>query len=95
LLAARGPGVLFTVFWFAMNFAALKWWNATPGKKLLGLKVVRHPSGAPIEDRDRARRSAATLLSGYVFGIGYLWVFFNKERRGWHDLLAGTMVVAE
>lgn len=26
-------------------------------------------------------------------GIGYIWIFIDKRRRGWHDLIAGTVVV--
>jgi uncharacterized RDD family membrane protein YckC len=26
-------------------------------------------------------------------GIGYLWMFTNRDRRTWHDLAAGTMVI--
>jgi uncharacterized RDD family membrane protein YckC len=30
-----------------------------------------------------------------VFGlpIGFLWVFVDKRRRAWHDLIGGTVVI--
>jgi hypothetical protein len=30
-----------------------------------------------------------------VLSIGFLWVAFDKKRQGWHDKLAGTVVVDE
>jgi uncharacterized RDD family membrane protein YckC len=28
-----------------------------------------------------------------VFYLGFLWVFVDGRRRGWHDLIAGTVVI--
>jgi uncharacterized RDD family membrane protein YckC len=33
------------------------------------------------------------MLSGFLFGIGFLLVAFRGDKRGLHDLLAGTAVV--
>ncbi|MBI4676683.1 MAG: RDD family protein [Elusimicrobia bacterium] len=38
-------------------------------------------------------RAIISLVSGYGLSLGYLWAFWEKDRRGWHDLLAGTVVV--
>ncbi|MGR3985112.1 MAG: RDD family protein, partial [Gammaproteobacteria bacterium] len=27
------------------------------------------------------------------FGLGLLWVAFDKRKQGWHDKLAGTVVI--
>ena len=32
-------------------------------------------------------------VSGAVFYLGYIWIFIDKRKRGWHDLIAGTVVV--
>ena len=29
-----------------------------------------------------------------VFYIGFIWIFVDNRRRGWMDLLAGTVVIA-
>jgi uncharacterized RDD family membrane protein YckC len=28
-----------------------------------------------------------------VFFIGWFWAFFDADKQGWHDKLAGTYVV--
>jgi uncharacterized RDD family membrane protein YckC len=32
-------------------------------------------------------------VSGAVFYIGFIWIFVDKRRRGWMDLIASTVVV--
>ncbi|MBI5246920.1 MAG: RDD family protein [Elusimicrobia bacterium] len=84
---------LFALCWFIYSLIFLKRWGATPGKKLLKLKVVSI-DGSPLDEKQRAMRAAISLISGYAAGIGYLWAFFEPQRRGWHDLLADTRVVS-
>lgn len=89
-LLAAGWG--FALAWFVYQLVFLKKLGATPGKRLLKLKVVSL-DGGPLEKKQRTMRAAVSLLSGYAGGIGYLWALFEPQRRGWHDLMAGTRVV--
>ena len=34
-------------------------------------------------------------VAGAVFYIGYIWIFVDKRRRGWQDLIAGTVVIKQ
>ena len=38
-------------------------------------------------------RYFAYFVSYFVFFIGFFWIAFDKKKQGWHDLLAGTVVV--
>ena len=69
------------------------WWlrGQTPGKWLLGLRVVALGGGRVGIGRS-AVRFAGYLLSALPFYLGFLWVL-GPERRGFHDRLAGTEVV--
>jgi uncharacterized RDD family membrane protein YckC len=70
-------------------------WQATVGKKLLGLKVVDLRGNKPSTGRIWGR-SLASLLSWFpLFGIGYLFVFFTARRQTLHDMIAGTLVVKD
>ena len=70
-------------------------WQATVGKKLLGLKVVDVNGSKPSSGRIWGR-SLASLLSWFpLFGIGYLMVFFTPRHQTLHDMMAGTLVVKE
>jgi uncharacterized RDD family membrane protein YckC len=63
----------------------------TPGKWLMGLKVVR-VGGGPVSLGRAALRFIGYLLSAVPFYAGFLWVL-GPDRRGWHDRIAGTEVV--
>lgn len=66
--------------------------QATFGKKILGLKVVGL-DGCRISFARASGRFFASILSGLIFGIGYLMVAFNPKKQGLHDQIAGTYVV--
>ncbi len=83
----------FALVWFVYNLVFLKKLGTTPGKRLMKLKVIS-VNGGPLDNKQRMTRAAVSLLSGYAAGIGYLWAFWEPQRRGWHDLMADTRVVA-
>jgi len=64
----------------------------TPGKKLTGLRVIQK-SGAPMKLEIAFLRWVGYLISKIFFYIGFIWIAFNREKRGWHDIIAGTCVV--
>lgn len=66
-------------------------WGQTPGKWLLGLRVVAL-GGGKVRLGQSAIRFVGYLLSALPFYLGFLWVL-GPERRGFHDRLAGTEVV--
>ncbi len=66
-------------------------WQATPGKRLLGIKFTDQ-NGIAISFWRAFGRSAAKLLSS-IFLIGYIMAFFTKNKRSLHDLMAGTIVI--
>jgi uncharacterized RDD family membrane protein YckC len=67
--------------------------GATPGMKMFDLMVVRDSDGGPISGGQAFLRLIGYWVSGAVFYLGYIWIFVDKRRRGWHDLIAGTVVV--
>lgn len=66
----------------------------TPGKKLLGLQVVTD-DGRPISFGIAFLRSVGYLVSSLLFTLplGYIWAAFDKKKQGWHDKIAGTVVI--
>lgn len=65
----------------------------TPGKKMMGIKVVRDTDGGPLTWGTAIIRLVGYWVSGLVFYLGYIWVFIDKRKRGWHDLIASTVVI--
>jgi uncharacterized RDD family membrane protein YckC len=67
--------------------------STSPGKMIISAIIV---------DADTLGRPSALQLVGrycgyYVsilgLGLGFLWIAFDARKQGWHDKLAGTVVV--
>jgi uncharacterized RDD family membrane protein YckC len=65
----------------------------TPGMKMMAITVVRDRDGGPVTSGQAILRLVGYWVSGLFFGLGYLWIFIDKRRRAWHDLIAGTVVI--
>lgn len=72
----------------------------TPGKSAVGLRVVHHGTGTPIGTGPALGRSlvlAAASLPTFGIGLATLaWTAVEdrgRQRRGWHDHLASSVVV--
>ena len=63
----------------------------TPGKRIMGVRLVRTDLGR-VTWGNAIRREIGYLIS-YTLFLGYLWILVDNRRQGWHDKLAGTMVV--
>lgn len=64
----------------------------TPGKALLGLRVVRMDGGR-LNAWHAFVRVAGYLVSALPLYLGFLWIFIDDRRQAWHDKLAGTCVI--
>jgi uncharacterized RDD family membrane protein YckC len=67
----------------------------TIGLRLCGLRVVHDPDAARIGWMSAILRLLGFPVNSFFLYLGWIWVFIDKRRRGWHDLLAGTVVVDE
>ena len=67
-------------------------WAATPGMRMLGLGIVDLYGDPPSVLRSIAR-TIGYLVAAVTLGLGFLWIGFDRERRGLHDWLSGTHVV--
>jgi uncharacterized RDD family membrane protein YckC len=69
------------------------WRGQTPGMMLLGLRVARESDGTPPGLARSILRYVGYLVSGFVLLIGFIWIAFDSRKQGWHDKIAGTVVV--
>jgi len=67
-------------------------WQATLGKKAVGVKVT-DLAGQRISFGRASGRYFAQWLSNITFGIGYLMAAFTQRRQTLHDMIASTVVV--
>ena len=66
--------------------------GATLGKKIMKIKVVKK-DGSPLTLKATFLRYLSYIVASLPLSLGLLWVLWDKEKRGWHDHLAGTKVV--
>ena len=82
---------------FAISIGYLVgFWGArsqTPGMMALNLRIVRVQNGAPLDFGAAILRYVGYIISSIPFGIGLLWVAFDPRKQGWHDKIAGTVVI--
>ncbi len=72
-------------------------WPWVKGGQTLGMRVWRlrviRADGTWLRLRDALLRLAAALLSWAALGLGFLWVWVDREGLAWHDRLSGTRLV--
>lgn len=68
--------------------------QGTHGKQILQIRVC-DIAGERLNMGHAAGRNLAKIISVLSFFIGYLYIFFNKKQQGFHDVLAGTLVVKD
>jgi uncharacterized RDD family membrane protein YckC len=67
-------------------------WQATLGKKALGLEVT-DLAGVRISFGRATGRYFARYISFFTLGIGYLMAGFTEKKQALHDMIAGTLVI--
>lgn len=67
-------------------------WQATVGKKALGL-VVTDLNGQRISVGKAILRYIGKIISALILLIGFIMVAFTERKQGLHDMIAGTLVV--
>jgi len=93
--AIRGPAEVL-ISWIAPAVAVIAFWvlkQATPGKMVVGARVVDAKTGLSLSTGRAVGRYLAYFVSMLPLGLGLLWVAFDARKQGWHDKIAGTVVV--
>lgn len=90
-----GPGD-FLISWVLPAIAVILFWifkQATPGKMAISAKIVDATTGEPASTAQLVGRYFAYFVSIVPLFLGLFWVAFDKRKQGWHDKLAGTVVI--
>src|SRR5579863_28596 len=97
-LAAFFPSV-FKLFILALVFNWLYFallessaWQATIGKKTLGLEVT-DLAGQRISFARATGRYFGKIISAMIFMVGFIMAGFTAQKQALHDVMAGTLVM--
>jgi uncharacterized RDD family membrane protein YckC len=75
-------------------YGAIMWKlrGSTVGDIVCNLRVVRD-DGREMDWPTAVVRALGCFLSFIVMFLGFIWIAFDGQRQGWHDKIAGTLVV--
>lgn len=79
------PAIAVIVFW--------SYKSATPGKMAMRLVIVDARTGEKPSTAQFVGRYLAYYVSILPLFLGLIWVGTDKRKQGWHDKLAGTVVL--
>jgi uncharacterized RDD family membrane protein YckC len=84
------------LFCFSYLYFAWFWIH---GGQSLGMKTwrirIQTCDNSKIDWRTAAIRFISAIFSWGVFGLGFLWAFFDRDKRCWHDLISHTVLIDE
>jgi len=80
------PALAVIVFW--------RYRGATPGKMLISAKIVDAETLGTPSTGQLIGRYFAYIVS-CIFMLGFIWIAFDRRKQGWHDKLAGTVVIQD
>ena len=88
-----GAGYLI-FFALGLIYFTLMWrTGATLGQRLLRIRVLDGATNEPLSLARSFARYFAFVLSAIPLAIGLIWAAFDPRKRGWHDHMAGSIVM--
>jgi uncharacterized RDD family membrane protein YckC len=87
LIASVLPSIAVVIFWIYRQ--------ATPGKMAFGARIVDAATGGKPTATQLVGRYLAYFISAFPLLLGFIWVGFHERKQGFHDMLAGTVVVRQ
>jgi len=79
------PAIAIVIFWINRQ--------ATPGKMAISAQIVDAKTGGNPTTGQLIGRYLGYYVSIIPLFLGLIWVAFDPRKQGWHDKLAGTVVV--
>ena len=87
LVTAALVGVIIVGFW--------RYCGATPGKLALGIRIVDAETRKTPPTGRLVVRLLCYLVSALPLCLGFLWIAVDRRKQGWHDKIAGTLVIQD
>ena len=69
------------------------WRGQTPGMIPFNMRIVMADDGRKPDWVRMLLRYVGLLIGIVIFFLGVIWAGFDRRKQGWHDKMAGTVVV--
>ncbi|CAN5726612.1 hypothetical protein BH24ACI3_BH24ACI3_14980 [soil metagenome] len=83
------------LFLFLYTTASLGFWGKTFGMRIFSLELIDVEGNNYPTIHQAAVNSAVYLLSMALGGLGFLTVLVNEEKRAFHDIVSGTLMIRD
>jgi uncharacterized RDD family membrane protein YckC len=95
VLTSRIPSLIVLAYIVLPVYFVVLWATTgrTFGMMVCGLRVVRSTDGRQVSWGCAILRLVGFLVAAIPLEIGLVWAAFDERKRGWHDMIAGTVVV--
>ncbi len=77
----------FIVFWIYRS--------ATPGKMIFHARIADAHTFGPLATGQAIIRYIGYYISSLPLFLGFLWIAWDRRKQGWHDKIAGTVVIRD
>ncbi len=85
-----GIGLLISLAYFTYFHGST---GQTPGNAALAIRVIDLQGGGSIGYMRAFIRWVVSIISAFVFLLGYLWMLWDPEKQTWQDKAAGSVVI--
>lgn len=79
------PAIIVILLWVRLS--------TTPGKMAIGATIVDARTGGKPTTAQFIIRYFGYFVSTVPLFLGFIWVGFDSRKQGWHDKMAGTVVI--
>ena len=86
--------VLLVLIWLYYAFLESSPWQASLGKRIMGLKVV-DKRGRRLSFGKASRRLLSRIFTNFTFYFGFFSAAFDKQNKTLHDKLSKSMVISQ
>jgi uncharacterized RDD family membrane protein YckC len=88
--------ILWVIVAIAVLYYPVMWGlGGSLGHRILGMRVVDANTGKFIGIPRGFLRGIGYIVADIPFGLGLFWAGWDARKQGWHDKIAGTVVVAK
>jgi uncharacterized RDD family membrane protein YckC len=87
---ANALGFLIDLLYFVGFWA---WRGQSPGMIPFNMRIVMADDGSKVDVVRCLLRYVGLIISFVILFLGVIWVGFDRRKQGWHDKIAGTVVV--
>jgi uncharacterized RDD family membrane protein YckC len=88
--------LIFQAITLFLDMAYFTWFHGTtgqtPGKRLMGLRVVQD-TGEQLTLGMAFLRWVGYIISALPLLMGFIWAGVDRRKQAWHDKIAGTVVI--